>query len=91
MLRLSLLFVLVVAMASCSSIKAARLADVTGSAGQPSVSVRVVDPRTGQGYAGTLSSDGTTSTALGGGILPAVVRGSASGVTVDAVKVEKKP
>lgn len=89
--RFLVLLLALLALSSCNSIQTSRPMNLTGAAAAATVDVRVVDPRTGAGYAGTLPADGTTSEAIGYTPTPAIVLPTSSGVTVDIVTVKKKP
>lgn len=71
----------------CAGVKHCRVLELNGTSGALTVGVRVVDPRTGEGYAGTLTKDGTQSEPLGDKPQPALVLPTDTRVTVDAVDV----
>lgn len=82
-------FVFLQALVGCAGVQHCRMLDLSGTAGSLTVGVRVVDPRTGEGYAGTLTKDGTSGTALGMTPVPALVLPTDGRVTIDAVRVEE--
>ena len=89
MLKLCVGMLFLQALVGCAGVQHVRVLDLSGTSGAKEVSVRVVDPRSGMGYTGTVLHDGTQIAPLGGGAVPALVLPLDSRVTVDAVKAEK--